>query len=192
LKVAFYGDSIVRGMRGTSSGSVRWTTLVSEWVGWTELNFGADGLGFVARPTVSARRAGVRAEVLEEVVECDALACVVALGLNDSVLVGGRPEDVRRAMDDDFARLVDRFGRDGVLVMDLYSPFGRQFPPGWTRVRQLLRDEARASGLRFLPGMATAIGGRAELLHEDGLHPNDAGHRSLALAVWSSLERALA
>lgn len=77
LKVAFYGDSIVRGTRGTSSASARWTTLVSRSLAWTELNFGVDGLGFVARRSVADEGTVAPAGVLVEVVESDADACVV-------------------------------------------------------------------------------------------------------------------
>lgn len=99
---------------------------------------------------------------------------------------------MRHAMVDDLTELIRRFGRQGVLVMDLYSPFGQGFPPGWVQVRQLLLEAARDSGVRAIPGSATAINGRPQFLAPDGLHPNDAGHQALASAVQPGLKLALA
>ncbi|MGN7191730.1 hypothetical protein [Curtobacterium sp. MCBA15_004] len=47
--VVFYGDSIVTGWRGISSPNKRWTTIVSERLGWRELNLAINGVGFVRR-----------------------------------------------------------------------------------------------------------------------------------------------
>jgi lysophospholipase L1-like esterase len=190
-KVAFYGDSIATGWHGISATDCRWTSLVSKYLGWTELNFAIDGLGFVRRRGPGGIDDGTPVGLIADITGSDADACVVALGLNDSVIVHDHQEQVRAAIARDLRRLKSRFG-SALVVMDLYSRFAGDHPPGWRKVRQLLTDEAARVGLELTSGMPTVINDDTALLCPDGIHPNDAGHAALARSVAPHLQAALA
>ncbi|MGZ4571845.1 MAG: SGNH/GDSL hydrolase family protein [Blastococcus sp.] len=192
MKVAFYGDSIVTGWRGISSAERRWSSIVSAALGWQELNIAVDGLGFVRWRGPDRTHSGEVLGVLTDVLDSDADACVVALGGNDSVVVADLHDGVRTAIERDLAMLVDRFGRHRVAVLDLYSPFADEKPPGWRAVRALLESAVHEHGLHLVPGLTDAVRQDPGLLCADGVHPNDAGHAALASAVTPHLRSVFA
>lgn len=182
MKVAFYGDSIVTGWRGISAADRRWSSLTSAALRWHELNMAVNGLGFVRWRGPDRTHSGEVLGVLTDVLDSGADACVVALGGNDSVVVADLHDEVRTAIERDLALLVDRFGRDRLAVLDLYSPFAAEKPPGWRAVRALLETAVHGQGLRLVPGLADTVRRNPELLCADEVHPNDAGHAALATA----------
>jgi lysophospholipase L1-like esterase len=192
MKVAFYGDSIVTGWHGISATSRRWSSIVSATLGWHELNLAANGLGFVRWRGPDRTHSGDALGLLTDVIASPADACVIALGGNDSVVVADLHDEIRVAIERDLALLLDRFGRERVAVLDLYSPFGEMKPPGWRAVRALLETAGHANGLELVPGLTDAIRRNPQLLCPDGMHPNDAGHAALAAAVTPHLRSAFA
>ncbi|WP_420367085.1 SGNH/GDSL hydrolase family protein [Curtobacterium sp. L1-20] len=190
-RVAFYGDSIVTGWRGISATNKRWTTTVSESFGWCELNVAINGVGFVRRRGGDRTDDGEALGLLSDVLASGADGCVVALGGNDSVIVLGREDEVRAAVARDLRALVQHFPDGALAVLDLYSPYGSDYPPGWKAVRQILQEETHRVGLQLVPGLATAINHDEALLCPDGVHPNDAGHAALADSIEPHLRAAL-
>lgn len=189
--VAFYGDSIVTGWRGISRTENRWSTIVAKRLGWGALHFAIDGVGFVRRRGIDRSDDGATLGLLSDVLASGADACVVALGVNDSVIVLGREDDVRAAIARDLEALHGRFPSGRLAVLDLYSPYGTDYPPGWRAVRRILDEETRRVGLSLVPGLATAINRSPALLCSDGVHPNDRGHAALAAAVEPQLHSVL-
>lgn len=190
MKVAFYGDSIVTGWRGISSPDCRWSSGVASRLGWQELNFAVNGLGFVRWRGPERTHSGEPLGLLADVLASDAEACVVALGANDSVIVAEMPAQVRMAIERDLSLLLDRFGSERLVVMDLYSTFADNYPPGWRTVRELLGTVARSHGLELVPGLTDTIRMDLALLCSDEVHPNDEGHAALARAVTPHLRHA--
>jgi hypothetical protein len=80
MNVAFYGDSIVTGWRGISAPDRRWSSIVASELGWRELNFAMNGLGFVRWRGPDKTHTGEPLGLLADVLASDADACVVALG----------------------------------------------------------------------------------------------------------------
>ena len=189
--IAFYGDSIVTGWRGISTRNKRWTTIVSDRLGWCELNFAINGVGFVRRRGADRTDDGEALGLLSDVLASGADGCVVALGGNDSVIVLGREDEVRAAVARDLEALVQHFPDGALAVLDLYSPYGVEYPPGWRAVRQILQEQTLRVGLQLIPGLGTAIKHDAALLCPDGVHPNDAGHAALADSIEPHLSTAL-
>jgi lysophospholipase L1-like esterase len=191
VRVAFYGDSIVTGWRGISAPELRWSSIVASELGWQELNVAMDGLGFVRWRGPDKTNAGEPLGVLGDVLASDADACIVALGCNDAVLVHEMRDEVETAIARDLDLLLDRFHSNNVIVMDLYSKFADEHPPGWRAVRGLLEGAVLARGLSLTPGLSQAIRLDLSLLCDDQVHPNDQGHAALAQAALPHLRRAL-
>ena len=190
--VACYGDSIVTGRRGASSPDRRWAARVCAELGSSERTHAVDGLGFVRSRGPGRTHTGEPLGVLADVLASDADACVVALGVNDSVIVAERHDEVAAAITRDLDLLVQRFGTGRLAVLDLYAPWADTRPPGWRTVRGLLDAAARTHGRTLLPGLADAVRADPALLCADGVHPNDAGHAALATAVLPRLRDVLA
>jgi lysophospholipase L1-like esterase len=191
VKVAFYGDSIVTGWRGISAPERRWSSIVASELGWQELNVAMNGLGFVRWRGPNKTDTGAPLGALADVLASDADVCIVALGCNDAVLVHEMRDEVKTAIDRDLRLLLDRFRRNNLIVMDLYSKFADEHPPGWRAVRGLLEEAVHEQGLSLTPGLSQAIRLDFSLLCGDQAHPNDQGHAALAQAALPHLRRAV-
>jgi lysophospholipase L1-like esterase len=206
VKVVFYGDSIVDGWKAISSPERRWSTLVSEQLGWDELNVSRGGMGFVRWRSASRGEDGRRLHsadelgLLADVLDSDADACVVALGGNDQMLLREdrlSGEDrwrplIAHAIERDLRMIVERFGAENTVVLDLYTWWAEgEESPGWRAARELLVGGGAVHGLDLVPGLRTPLVARPELLGADGIHPNDDGHAALAASVLPHLAHAL-
>lgn len=188
VQAVFYGDSVVTGWRGVDPRD-RWSAIVSSQLGWSELNIAADGVGFVRRRGRDRSDDGRPLGLLETVLASPADYCIVSLGFNDAVISRSHEQPLRRAIRRDLTLLTRRFGPGRLAVMDLYSPFSVDYPPGWLAVRCFLRTEAAQLGLQLVPGLTDVIREDPSWLHEDGIHPNVYGHAALAASAIHALER---
>lgn len=69
---------------------------------------------------------------------------------------------------------------------------GMQIPPNMgpeyaTKFRQIFPELAEENNIHLIPFLLQGVGGEPELNLEDGIHPNEAGHKILAENVWSVL-----
>ncbi|GAA3512003.1 SGNH/GDSL hydrolase family protein [Georgenia daeguensis] len=177
----FVGDSYTAAEGGEG---VRWTSLVAQEQGWRELNVGRGGTGWTVAVPADRCRYGTcptYPEVAHEVVDLAPEIVVVAGGRND------RGNDVAAAAAETFATL-----REGLPDARIYavSPFwdSTAYPAHLIAQGRDVREEVRRVGGEYLE-VGHPLGGRPDLITQDGIHPNAAGYRALAEAVNEALDR---
>lgn len=115
---------------------------------------------------------------------------VLALGGNDGLR--GLPRDQTEGnLQGILDRVQARFP-EAVLVVagvrlppNLGEPYIQDFQAVFPRL-------AQANGAVLIPRLLEGVGGDRELMLDDGIHPNAAGHRRVAETVWAALEPLLA
>ena len=178
--VGFYGDSLTFGL-GASAPGKRWSTLLCERRGWTEVNPSVSGLGFVQA------RAGV--DLPQQLVDAQPDLVVVALGHNDLLLVDQRGPEVQAAITDDFRRLRAGLPDARIVVLALFSPLTFE-PPEVRTVDSWLAQSAEEVDAVFLPKSGGWLVGHPNWT-VDGIHFNDAGNAAIADLLDDELSRVL-
>ncbi len=184
--VAFYGDSISFGWRGTTAPRARWTSLVSDELGWREVNLSLNGMGYFRRrgprgADGERQPSAADTTLLDAVIRLEPEAVVVCLGGNDIRFLPDRGSEVRAAIDRDHRRLAEDLPGRPVLVVTKFST--RDLSERALLVQDWITASAARWGHTYVEGFRTATADRPDLLCDDGVHPNDAGHRALADAV---------
>lgn len=182
----FLGDSVTTGWQALSHPRNRWSSLVCEHLRWREVNLACDGLGFFARRggrlPGGGRSPSCRDTAwLEAVLRAEPDVVTVCLGLNDAAFLPSQIELVRQAIDHDLSFLCRRLRGAHVVVAPYFPALG--VGPRFGLVRQMVHERATELGLATTDAMSTAIDGDAGKLAVDGIHPDDAGHASLARAM---------
>ena len=118
--VAFYGDSYTFGVQA-SSPDARWSSLLSAEQGWTEVNAGVSGLGFVAN------REGT--DAVGQVIAAEPELIIVAMGLNDTYDATSRIDEIDAAIRADLARFQSEAPQARINAF-----FDGLFPTGTTSV----------------------------------------------------------
>lgn len=166
----FLGDSYTVG-QGARVGYVPRTAAA---LGWTAVNLGESGTGYVAPGLVAGQ--APYGDRVADVLRKDPGVVLVQGSTNDV----GRPlDEVRQAAHDVFARLAARVERARIVVLGPLAPPGVD-GAGVRAVRDVLADEAAAAGLTFLDPIAGGWLQPPDGLFADPIHPNDAGYRALA------------
>lgn len=73
---------------------------------------------------------------------------------------------------------------------------GMEIPPNMgqaytTEFRHIYTDLAAKNNMTLIPFLLQGVGGEPDLNLEDGIHPNEEGHRIVAENVWKELEKLL-
>lgn len=190
-KVVFYGDSIATGWRGTTGPRSRWTSLVSDELRWREINLAIDGMAFVRRrgprpaPDQFPSDSAEDTALLDAAIRLDPAAVVVSLGANDSALFDGNEDLVRAGIDRDFRKLRDELPGRHVVIAPYFA--WSQLPPKTGQIVAWERAAAEEYGHLFSDALLTPIEADPEMLCDDGIHPNDQGHRALADSILPTL-----
>ncbi|NQX27681.1 SGNH/GDSL hydrolase family protein [Microbacteriaceae bacterium VKM Ac-2854] len=177
--VAFVGDSIVHGY-GLGE-SVAWPALVSEAFGWTAVNLGCDGGGFVARGSCGAAIGSRGAEVAKT----EPAVIVISASRNDlrydeADVVAAIPAAVAAvAADAPDARIIG--------VSAVWGPTER--PSALDSYNTALAAAVIGVGGEFL-AYQDPLRGSDELMLSDGIHPSAAGQAEIAAAFESAAIRA--
>lgn len=112
------------------------------------------------------------------------VALVVELGANDGLR--GLPVS---QLKQNLSEIITRAKQRGISVILA----GMEAPPNYgaaytSEFRQVFRDLASEHGVPFLPFYLEGVAGDPALNIPDGIHPNPAGSRIIAGAVWRVLE----
>lgn len=176
--VAFIGDSFTEGAgSSTTTREYRWSTLVSDELGWVEKNFAVGGTGYVNGGPADAPFH----TVVPEVVATEPDIVVVAGGGNDQ---WSEPAEVEDAAGDLFATLRSELPDAQIIVI---SPWWHTEPPAsMPDLIEAVRSAAEADGATFVD-TGQPLQGHREWLSGDGIHPNDEGYAVLADAVLDAL-----
>lgn len=188
--VVFVGDSYTAGA-GATTGVTRFTTILARRYGWTEVNLGRGGTGYLGSV------AGNNSKVACGLAYCpnyrEMIPDIVVAHPNLVIVSGGRND--RRRLDRAWGEQVEGFYRDlraalpGVPVYATSPILG-----GWEVVTPDMRVMAATvwwavtqAGGRYLD-LHDPLAGHGEWMAVgDGVHPNDLGHQKIADAIVSAL-----
>ena len=172
---AFIGDSLVQGVGGKG---VRWTTLTAEAKGWSEVNLGRGGTGFVT--TAGPEGCGLKTcpsfpEMAPDAIEAQPDIVIISGGQND-----GRA-DVADASLTLFSTLREALPDARIIVTS--PPWRASATPAFlTSMGETLKRNAKTAGIEYLD-IGNPLRGRTELFTDDGVHPNADGYRELAKVI---------
>ena len=173
--VAFLGDSYSKGI-GASSNGQRWTTLVSAAMGWSELNLAEGGSGcttsYLGQKTDYGMKLDVLAAAQPDVV-------VVSGGRND--YEAGTASVTGAVASSLFAAIKAAAPNTEVIVT---SPIwdSTKPPADFATLIDGVKAATASAEARYLD-IGEPLADHPDMIDPDGLHPNDAGHRTIAGAV---------
>jgi lysophospholipase L1-like esterase len=178
---AFAGDSYAEGS-GATSARLRWSSRVARQMGWRELNFGQGETGYVDQgepPDTAALPQRVPA-----VVAADPDVVVVWTGLND--VAGGYPmPKIRAAINTTYTHLRRGLPQARIVAVAPIWPDGDP-PARILRMGNLVQSAAARVDAEYVETRRW-YDDLAGLRADDGLHPDDAGHRMLARRLTAAL-----
>ena len=187
-KAAFIGDSITAGY-GASSEPMRWTSLVSQKMGWIEHNFGRGGTGYLA--TSSREGCGLDfcpnyLGMLDDVASSGPDIVVVAGGGNDMPEFVSNSGPVSRAITYTFNELRKRLPNARIIAV---GPFARDVTSSVIAFDLVVQDAARAVGGEYVSLIAPHPVVQGDMFLADGAHLNDSGYAAIADRITSVLHR---
>lgn len=114
---------------------------------------------------------------------------VLELGANDGLR--GTPLSETKKNLQDIINIVKAKYPNSKLVFA-----GMEIPPNMgqaytTEFRNIYTDLAAKNNMTLIPFLLQGVGGEPDLNLEDGIHPNEEGHRIVAENVWKQLEKLL-
>lgn len=188
--VAFYGDSITTGHRSISSPEKRWSSLVCAELGWREVNIAIDGMGFYRNrgPRDVQGRLTDSADdttLLDTVIRLRPDAVVVCLSANDLGFMDEMPEVITQCTRRDFDKLATELPGTPVVAVT-YFP-GTQLSHRGLGIVANVENACTATGATYVDAFRHVVDGNTALVNDDGVHPNDEGHRLLADSILPSL-----
>jgi acyl-CoA thioesterase I len=110
---------------------------------------------------------------------------VLELGANDG-LRGQPPAALRANLDTIISRTRARYADTDIVLVGVEAP-PNLGPEYTTAFRAVFSDLARERNLALVPFLLEDVAGVPALNLEDGMHPNERGHRIMAATVWDAL-----
>lgn len=187
--VAFIGDSYSAGT-GTTLTENRWTSVLSRDQGWTEGNFARGGTGYVTTVGRNAQAAcGLDycesyLEMVPQIIAAKPDMVIVSGGRNDR----GMSRQVAANVASVFAELRKGLPDAEIIAFNPIWADG-DLPAGAGVFGQAVADAATAAGGKFVD-IGQPYQGKPDLIADDALHPNDAGHAELAAVTAAALKAA--
>lgn len=114
---------------------------------------------------------------------------VLELGANDGLR--GIPLSATKR---NLQEIIDKVKAKSPAIKLVFA--GMQLPPSMgqaytTEFRNLYTELAEKNSMTLIPFLLEGVGGEAHLNLQDGIHPNEEGHRIVAENVWKALETLL-
>jgi lysophospholipase L1-like esterase len=170
---AFIGDSYTEGA-GASAVEKRWSTLVSQKMGWQESNFGRGGTGYLVSSPDRPNYLGMANEVAATHPDI----VVVSGGQNDMAEFIGDSGPVSEAITDTFKDLRAQLPRARIIAV------GPSFPgdvtPSLVVFDSDVQRAARAVGGEYVSLIAPTPALQADMFIADNTHVDDSGHAAIA------------
>lgn len=114
---------------------------------------------------------------------------VLELGGNDG-LRGIDPEETKQNLQEIMDRAWGKYPNMRIILAGMEAPpnMGNQYTSAF---RSIFQDLAAENEVPLIPFLLEGVGGEPEFNLEDGIHPNEAGHKIVADNVWDVLVSAL-
>jgi lysophospholipase L1-like esterase len=186
VNAAFIGDSYTIGT-GASEPKKRWTTLVSQAMGWTEHNFGRGGTGYVTT-SISSKTNMFNPNylgVLDQVAASNPDIVVVAGGQNDMSRFARGNSAVAEAITDTFNGLRSRLPNACIIAIGPSVP--GPATPSAIAFDLDVQGAARAVGAEYVSLIAPTPALQPDMVIADGVHVDNSGHQAIADRVISVL-----
>ena len=173
--VVFLGDSYSKGI-GASTNGKRWTTLVSAAMGWSELNLAEGGSGYTTSYLGQKTDYAIKLDIVAAA-QPDIL--VVSGGRNDyeagtSSITGAVAVSLFQAI---------KAAAPNTEVIVTSPIWDSTVPPAdFATLIDGVKTATESAGARYLD-IGEPLADHPDMIDPDGLHPNDAGHRTIAGAV---------
>jgi len=190
----FLGDSFVEG--GQVSDAERFVTLVSDHFGWTPVNEGEGGTGFITDGPAEFPERAPLTERVSAVVASAPDVVVVAAGINDTGR-GYTDDQVRAAVTQTLTDLRAGLPNAQIYVVGPFWPNGYPTESALT-VNAIVAEVAASLSMPFIDpivgGWITGTndgaepGNRVDFIGPDGTHPTVAGHAWIAEQIIAALE----
>jgi lysophospholipase L1-like esterase len=180
-KVAFIGDSYTVGS-GAGDDAAGWANLLIKSKRWNASNFAIAGTGYVLDDSVydcpgECLRYGA---LIPKAVAFGADVVIVGGGRNDA---SRNPEEERAAVQKFYTDLRAALPKAQIVALNpLWD--STEVPAELDAIAGMVKASAESVGGTYLD-IGQPLVGRPELIAEDGVHPNKAGHQEL-LAVYSA------
>lgn len=188
--VAFVGDSYTAGA-GAGAQDRGFVEQLAAAEDWDADNLGRGGTGYATSVSGTTAQQACGAafcpsyrEVIGEVVQRNPQVIVVSGGRNDAVVTAGDEGDAIRSFFTDLHRRVPHATILAVSPLwDSSAP-----PPSLRAIATVVKSEVKAVHGRYLD-IGQPLRDRPGLIADDHIHPNDAGHATIAIAIEKALER---
>jgi lysophospholipase L1-like esterase len=184
-RAAFIGDSYTQG-GGAEPDSERWSTVAAAALGWTELNFGRGGTGFVTSNSYlgcGLEYCPTYVETVPEVVAAAPDIVVVAGGQNDFETFVEDPDAVRAAISETYNSLRAGLPQARMVAVGPSTPW--EVDDVAIAFDAAIRTAASAVGAQYVGMLEPNVIDPAFLL-PDG-HVNNDGHRVIAERIVAAL-----
>lgn len=179
-RVAYLGDSYTVGTGATTEAD-GWVSQLDDVFGWQGTNLGCGGSGYVA-PGGSCKKAYDKR--ISDVVAARPDAVIVSGGLND-VRTTDDLNELKKEVDKTFADL--RIALPDAEIVAVSPLWGAGRTPSTITILGAIVETAVAKVDGTYLDIGQPLYARPDLMIDDGIHPNDAGHRVIAEAVAETL-----
>ena len=172
----FLGDSYTAGVELPADEIAdRWASRLSVEQGWTELNEGCEGAGYTHPGQVCMT---TYRQQIDTLIDADPDVIVVSGAIND---LGSTLGEIEAAAHATFVTLQSTFPRARVYAVGgVYAGVDDGIGgPTLEEVDLIIAAQAAAAGATFVD-IGAPLKDRPDLLAEDGVHPNSAGHAVIA------------
>lgn len=182
----FIGDSYSQG-KGSSSPATRWTTLVSQAMGWGEVNDARGGTGYVATSDVNG--CGLTfcpnyPAMIDLAVSDKPKFVVVAGGQNDFTTFLNDPAKVKAAISLTFKTLRDKLPDATIIAVGPSTPWGVGGPV--IGLDQAVQEAATSVKAKYVSLIDPNVIDPSMII-ADKAHVNDAGHKAIADRVIAAI-----
>jgi lysophospholipase L1-like esterase len=175
----FLGDSYTQGF-GAVPLERRWSSLVARDAGWTEVNQGLGGTGYVTTSNIFAcglDYCPTYVERVQEVIAADPDIVLISGGQNDRWLLPTDPDRVREAVDTTFEGI-----RNGLPNARIIAVGPSTAEPATEQI-EALDEWVQAAAARVDADYVSLLDPvviQPNMIALDGVHVTDAGYRAIA------------
>ena len=164
----------------------RWVDIVAKANGYEAVNLGRGGTGYFAASDIDGCGLEFCANYLTMVESIDPSTdvVIVAGGQNDVVQFTANPQSVTDAIQATYTALRVALPDAEIIAVGPSTPGA--ISPEMGAFDQAVRTSAANAGARYVSMLAPPVLS-PELLSDDGVHPNDAGHAAIAAQYLASI-----